>query len=158
MVLNEIVALKRLEHPNIVQIYSLFCMNNELCIVMEYIKGKKMIEDLKERGRYSERKAAMLAKQMLLTLGYIHEKNIIHRDLKPENILIDQTEEHLEVKLVDFGLAAFIGIKYQGFRKCGTAGFIAPEIFRDEPFSDQIDIFSLGVILYVWYEFTPDMT
>lgn len=150
MVLNEIVALKKLEHPHIVKIKSLYCVHGELCIIMEYIRGKKMIEDLKERGRFSERKTATLAKQLLLTLGYIHEKNIIHRDLKPENLLINQEEDTIEVKLVDFGLAAFIGMKYQGFKKCGTAGFIAPEIFRDEPFSHQIDVFSLGVILYVW--------
>lgn len=153
MILNEIVALKKLDHPNIVKIKELFCVHGELCIVMELIKGKKMIEDLKERGRYSERKTAILAKQLLLTLSYVHEKKIIHRDLKPENLLLVQDDDNMEVKLLDFGLAAFIGMSYQGFKKCGTAGFIAPEIFRDEPFSDQIDVFSLGVILYVWYDF-----
>lgn len=151
MILNEILALKKLDHPHVVKIKALYCVSGDLCIVMEYIRGKKMIEDLKQKGRYSERKTALIAQQLLLTLGYIHEKNIIHRDLKPENLLINQEGDNFEVKLVDFGLAAFIGMKYQGFKKCGTAGFIAPEIFRDEPFSDQIDVFSLGVILYVWY-------
>ena len=150
MLLNEIVSLRKLNHPNVVRMKSLYCVSGELCIGMEYIKGTKMMDDLKLVGHYSERKAAILAKQLLTTLGYIHDKSIIHRDLKPENLLINKTEDGFEVKLVDFGLAAFLGTKYQGFKKCGTAGFIAPEIFRDEPFSGQIDVFSLGVILYVW--------
>lgn len=150
MLLNEIVALRKLNHPNIAKIYSVFCVADELCIVMEYIRGKRMIDELKQKGNFSEKKVAIIARQLLLTLGYIHEKNIIHRDLKPENLLINHEDDNLVVKLVDFGLAAFIGVKYQGFKKCGTASFIAPEIFRDEPFSDQIDLFSLGVILYVW--------
>ena len=151
MLLNEIVALRKLSHPNVVKMKSLYCVSGELCIVMEYVKGTKMIDDLKLVGRYSERKTAGLAQQLLQTLSYVHENNIIHRDLKPENLLVNKVEDNFEVKVVDFGLAAFLGTKYQGFKKCGTAGFIAPEIFRDEPFSGQIDVFSLGVILYVWY-------
>ena len=150
MLLNEIVALKKLSHPNIAKIKSLYCVGDELCIVMEYVRGKRMIDVLKQNGHFSERRTAGIAKQLLMTIGYIHEKNVIHRDLKPENLLINQEDDNLVVKLVDFGLAAFIGVKYYGFKKCGTAGFIAPEIFRDEPFSDQIDVFSLGVVLFVW--------
>ena len=150
MILNEIIAMKKLEHPNIARIRGLFIVESQVCIVMDYVKGKKMIDDIKEKGSYSEQKAAYLFSRLLSTLAYCHEQKIIHRDLKPENILVYNDEDKLDVKLIDFGLAAFVGVKYHGFKKCGTAGFIAPEIFRDEPFTEQIDVFSLGVILFIW--------
>lgn len=75
---------------------------------------------------------------------------IMHRDIKPENlILLDK--ETLEVKLADFGLSEFEKCNPQDliFKRCGTPGYVAPEILEDKPYDCKVDSFSAGVILYI---------
>ncbi|EGR30567.1 hypothetical protein IMG5_129000 [Ichthyophthirius multifiliis] len=76
----------------------------------------------------------------------IHSINIIHRDLKPENILLYDQNDQTNIKIADFGLATYDNSVQQSmlYKKCGTPGFIAPEILQD-----NIDIFSAGVIFYI---------
>ena len=74
----------------------------------------------------------------------------MHRDIKPENlILVDNTnEEELQIKLADFGLAAFTTDELL-FKRCGTPGYVAPEILDDQKYNQKVDIFSAGIILYI---------
>lgn len=74
--------------------------------------------------------------QFLLTIDFIHKKGIAHRDLKPDNILINKIEEgEYKVKIADFGLSEFLDgpdNKYgKLWKKCGTPGYVAPEIFSN---------------------------
>jgi serine/threonine protein kinase len=75
---------------------------------------------------------------------------IIHRDIKPEN-LIFLSETTYELKLADFGLAEFKGEKNPLFVRCGTPGYVAPEVLKDEPYTEKVDIFATGIILYILY-------
>ena len=88
----------------------------------------------------------------LKALAHIHSKKCIHRDLKPENLLLKNKESHYEIVIADFGLAAFLNEEIL-FKRCGTPGFVAPEILmykEEEPFyDDRCDIFSAGVIFYI---------
>lgn len=79
-------------------------------------------------------------------LEYIHSKGIIHRDLKPENILM-RNKCCLDLVISDFGLA---DLCMNGFltQRCGTLGFMAPELLRGKPYDYKVDVFSLGVILF----------
>lgn len=83
----------------------------------------------------------------------MHERNIMHRDLKPDNLMIKSKKERCNVKLIDFGLASYTNSKNQLFRRCGTPGFVAPEIISLEQnekfYNEKCDIFSLGVIFYI---------
>jgi len=72
----------------------------------------------------------------------------MHRDLKPENLILKDNES-LQVKLADFGLAEFVNSKKRIFTRCGTPGYVAPEILADEPYDCKVDVFSAGVILYI---------
>lgn len=74
----------------------------------------------------------------------------MHRDIKPENlILVDNTnEDELQIKLADFGLAAFTTDELL-FKRCGTPGYVAPEILDDQKYNQKVDIFSAGIILYI---------
>ena len=78
---------------------------------------------------------------------YMHAKEIIHRDLKLENILLPNPNS-LDVLIADFGLAASFPQKSM-FKKCGTPGYIAPEILNLGVYSEKVDIFSAGVICYI---------
>ena len=89
---------------------------------------------------------------MISAIEYCHSRTppIIHRDIKPENILLDKNDN---IKIVDFGLATSVDVKQFIFQKCGTPGYIAPEIFRYDPkipkthSSDKCDVFAVGCIL-----------
>ena len=75
---------------------------------------------------------------------------IIHRDLKLENILLIDKKNNYKIKLVDFGLAAFID-DIDIFKHCGTPGYVAPEVLRDKDYGTKVDVFSIGVILFSLY-------
>jgi len=64
----------------------------------------------------------------LLSLKNIHELGIMHRDVKPENLLLRDPDDIFDINLIDFGLAAFVDDAQQLFSRCGTPGFVAPEI------------------------------
>jgi serine/threonine protein kinase len=90
---------------------------------------------------------------ILLNLKDLHARKIIHRDIKPQNIHIDSS---LQCKLIDFGLSLDVTnpLEKQYFRKCGTIGYMAPEVFMNEfafvrPYSSKCDLFSLGIIAHM---------
>jgi serine/threonine protein kinase len=87
----------------------------------------------------------------LLTLDFIHQKSIVHRDIKLDNILINKREEgDCNVKLADFGMATFAASSNNGYLyiKCGTPGYVAPEILRSEGYTNKCDIFSAGAVFF----------
>lgn len=95
-------------------------------------------------------------KSLLSGLGYLQSKNIMHRDLKPENMILKSKNyfENLDLKIVDFGLSSFCDEKDYLFKRCGTPGYVAPEIINSSSkdsvkFSPKVDIFSAGVIFYI---------
>lgn len=85
---------------------------------------------------------------MLDGLEYLHSREIMHRDLKPENILC-KSKDDLEIGIVDLGFATFFQDYDSLFLKCGTPGYVAPEILNDLPYDCKVDIYSAGIILYI---------
>lgn len=86
---------------------------------------------------------------MLLALDFFEQKKIVHRDIKPDNILIKsiQDSSDYEIRVADLGLAVF---NKNGFltQKCGTPGFVAPELFSPGGYSYKADVFSLGCVFF----------
>ena len=79
----------------------------------------------------------------------MNEIGIMHRDIKPENLIL-KDEENLVLKLADFGLAEFANKSNELiFKRCGTPGYVAPEILNDEKYNTMVDAFSAGVIFYI---------
>jgi serine/threonine protein kinase len=90
-------------------------------------------------------------------MDFIHKKGVVHRDIKLDNILINKREDgELKVKIADFGMATFINVPHtynEGagsrlYLKCGTPGYVAPEILRSEGYDEKCDIFSMGSLLF----------
>ncbi|CAG2174004.1 unnamed protein product, partial [Oppiella nova] len=113
-----------------------------------YLAPEEMILDSKP-GRLSERVTKFLICQILHALRYLHSRSICHCDLKPENVLLSSDSDFPQVKLCDFGFARLIGEK--SFRRSvvGTPAYLAPEVLRNKGYNRSLDMWSVGVIIYV---------
>jgi len=88
--------------------------------------------------------------QILLALDFFMIKKVIHRDIKLENVLIKSIEDNTahEIRIADFGLAIFTPKDELVRHKCGSPGYVAPEVFTGRGYSYKADIFSLGSVLF----------
>ncbi|CAH0600364.1 unnamed protein product [Chrysodeixis includens] len=143
---QEISIHRSLQHKHVVGFHSFFEDSMNIYIILELCKRRSMMELHKRRKAITEPEARFYMHQILLGVQYLHSKRIIHRDLKLGNLFLD---DDLHVKIGDFGLAA--RIEYEGERKqtlCGTPNYIAPEILTKKGHSFEVDIWSLGCIMY----------
>ncbi|KAH0949898.1 hypothetical protein HN011_003302 [Eciton burchellii] len=147
---NEVAILQNLSHSGVVNLERMFETAERIFVVMEKLKGD-MLEMIlsSERGRLSERITKFLITQILVALKHLHSKNIVHCDLKPENVLLSSDTDFTQVKLCDFGFARIIGEK--SFRRSvvGTPAYLAPEVLRNKGYNRSLDMWSVGVIIYV---------
>ena len=152
-ILNEIEILKKLNHPDIIKVLEFYKTDKAYYIVSEYCSGGELFQ--KAETYLSETQIAVIFKQILSGLSYLHSNNIIHRDLKLENILISDTEyvaltgeEYLDIKIIDFGNAEHFDKKISNKSLVGSSYYIAPEIFKKIS-GKESDLWSAGVILYM---------
>ncbi|XP_023203225.1 serine/threonine-protein kinase D3 [Xiphophorus maculatus] len=147
---NEVAILQNLHHPGIVNLDCMFETPEQVFVVMEKLHGD-MLEMIlcSDKSRLPERLTKFLVTQILVALRHLHFKNIVHCDLKPENVLLASAEPFPQVKLCDFGFARIIGEK--SFRRSvvGTPAYLAPEVLRSKGYNRSLDMWSVGVIVYV---------
>ncbi|XP_029965698.1 serine/threonine-protein kinase D3 isoform X2 [Salarias fasciatus] len=147
---NEVAILQNLHHPGIVNLECMFETPEQVFVVMEKLHGD-MLEMIlsSEKSRLPERLTKFLVTQILVALKHLHFKDIVHCDLKPENVLLASAEPFPQVKLCDFGFARIIGEK--SFRRSvvGTPAYLAPEVLRSKGYNRSLDMWSVGVIVYV---------
>ena len=148
--LQEMEALARIDHPNIVTVLDSGTLDDgRRFLVMQYVEGVTLREAL-AAGPMPLARVSRLVRQIGQGLSAAHDKGVWHRDLKPENILLQRLVDGEEqVRLIDFGIAgihdsAFAG---GGTKVAGTAGYMAPEQFAGQA-SAASDIYSMGVIAY----------
>lgn len=142
----EIDIHRSLNHKHIVGFHSFFEDKDNVYIILELCRRRSMMELHKRRKALTEPEVRYLLTQTLLAVKHLHNEKVIHRDLKLGNLFLN---DNLEVKLGDFGLATRVGI--DGERKrtlCGTPNYIAPEVLAKKGHSYEVDIWSIGCILY----------
>ncbi|XP_039299072.1 calcium/calmodulin-dependent protein kinase type 1 isoform X5 [Nilaparvata lugens] len=145
---NEIKVLRRLTHPNIVQLLETFEDKHKVYLVMELVTGGELFDRIVEKGSYTEKDASDLIRQVLEAVDYMHEQGVVHRDLKPENLLYYSPDEDSKIMISDFGLSKMedSGIMATA---CGTPGYVAPEVLAQKPYGKAVDVWSIGVISYI---------
>jgi calcium-dependent protein kinase len=150
---NEIQMYMQVDHPHIARLESVYENNDHVHIVMECLAGGEVFTRLFEDGRFSEKHASKVMRQMLLAVCYLHRHNIVHRDLKLENFVFEKKGGDI-VKLIDFGLARFWDGRLNMCEQCGTVMYMAPEVFR-RSYTTKADMWSLGVMAYMMLTGAP---
>jgi calcium-dependent protein kinase len=147
---SEINIMKKADHPHIVKLYELWEDRTNLYLVLELCEGGELFDHIVSKKRLSEREAAGLFRQLLLSLRYLHSHHIAHRDLKPENLLLNTHRADAKLKLCDFGLSRMcLQDKELMKTKAGTPLYVSPEILSGRGYTTSCDIWSAGVILYI---------
>ncbi len=144
---GEIESLKKLKHPNIVQLFGWGEQDETLFYAMEYVQGQNLQERLASGDRIEWAEVIRIAIDVCKALKHAHDNGIIHRDLKPANLLIDSAGQ---VKLTDFGIAKLFGhtqLTVEG-GVVGTADFMAPEQALGQTVTHRSDLYGLGSVMY----------
>jgi serine/threonine protein kinase len=144
---REIQVLKMIKHPHIIKLYQVMETKNMLYLVTEYAPNGEIFDLIAKQRRLSEDEAREKFWQIISAVDYLHNFNIVHRDLKAENLLLDA---NFQIKLADFGFSNFYSRDDTLNTFCGSPPYAAPEVFEGKRyFGPEIDIWSLGVVLYV---------
>ncbi|CAD8139902.1 unnamed protein product [Paramecium pentaurelia] len=150
---NEIQIMRDLEHQNLMKLYEVYETQNSIYMGLELLEGDLLYDLQKAKRKFTSMEIYNIMKGLLEGLAYIHEKGLMHRDLKLENILFREADNFNSVVIADFGLATYVDQVPFIFSRCGTPGFIAPEIINlqneTQPYGVVCDMFSLGVIFYI---------
>lgn len=155
---REVNILKTVKHQHIIHLEQVFESPQKMYLVMELCEDGELKEVLDQRGHFSESETRLIIQSLASAIAYLHSKDIVHRDLKLENIMVkssfidDNNEMNLNIKVSDFGLA----VQKHGSRSesmmqttCGTPIYMAPEVINAHDYSQQCDIWSIGVIMYI---------
>ncbi|EGR32323.1 protein kinase domain protein [Ichthyophthirius multifiliis] len=149
---NELELMRIFNHKNIMKLIEVFDTDSSIKIVMELVEGGQLQDLIKKKPNMSWQEIGSLIQQILEGIAELHSKNVMHRDIKPENILM-RNKEQLDLVIGDFGLATKADCEKYIYLKCGTPGYVAPEIANlDESkishYQNVCDVFSVGCIFY----------
>uniref|UniRef100_A0A7C9AMD0 non-specific serine/threonine protein kinase n=1 Tax=Opuntia streptacantha TaxID=393608 RepID=A0A7C9AMD0_OPUST len=146
---NEISILSRLRHTNVILFLGACTKPPRLSMVTEYMEMGSLyylIHSSGQKKKLSWRRRLRMLRDICRGLMCIHRMKIVHRDLKSANCLVNK---HWTVKICDFGLSRIMTESpMKDSSSAGTPEWMAPELIRNEPFTEKCDIFSLGVIMW----------
>ena len=147
---EEINILKQLNHENIIKFFGFNETNSKLYIIMEYLPFGTLSTWIKNNiGKINEEKASIIMSKLFSAVEYLHHQQICHRDIKPENVMFGKENDLNSIKLIDFGLSAqhFDNISTNDY--CGTFLYMAPEQIGKKSYSQTVDVWALGIILFM---------
>ncbi|KAJ4397771.1 MAPK-activated protein kinase Srk1 [Gnomoniopsis smithogilvyi] len=177
-ILKEVQIMRQLDHPNIIKLIDFSESKQHYYIILELAPGGELFHQIVRLTYFSEDLSRHVITQVAEALEYLHEeKGVVHRDIKPENILFEPIpfmpakhpqpkqpgdEDKVDegefvrgvgaggigrIKIADFGLSKVVW-DTQTMTPCGTVGYTAPEIVKDERYSKSVDMWALGCVLY----------
>ncbi|XP_039176527.1 PAS domain-containing serine/threonine-protein kinase isoform X2 [Crotalus tigris] len=146
-VTQEIAILKKLQHPNIIEVLDIFENQQFFQLVMEkHGTGLDLFTFIDNQPDLDEPLASYIFRQLVSAVNYLRSRNILHRDIKDENIII---AEDFTIKLIDFGSAAYLEPGKMFYTFCGTIEYCSPEVLSGNPYSGpELEMWSLGITLY----------
>ena len=155
LILQEKYYMKLIKHPNIVSLIEDFEDEKYIYLVMDYYKGGDLcsyMSTLRNSGKtLSEKSIAKIIKILAQCIQYLNYFGIVHRDLKPENIVFGIKDDFSSLALIDLGVAITLSYGQMSSDPVGTLDYISPEIFTRKPYAHKVDVWSLGVILYILF-------
>jgi len=142
---REVSVARQISHRHVCRVYDVAEFDGQHFISMEFVRGEELSSLLKRIGRLPQAKAIDVARQLCAGLAAVHERGVLHRDLKPANIMLD---EHGDVRITDFGIAALAEELDQRDAMAGTPAYMSPEQLEGHELTSKSDIYSLGLVLY----------
>ncbi|XP_071942026.1 serine/threonine-protein kinase 33-like [Antedon mediterranea] len=159
---REVGIMKIVKHQYIVHLKEVYETSKKMYLVMEFCGEGDLQRMLDNSKTFSETDTQTIVKRLSSAVAYLHKNDIVHRDIKLENILLskdhDNPEDKLNIKLSDFGLSIVkggVGSDAMMQTMCGTPIYMAPEVINNQGYSQQCDVWSIGVIAYLLISGAP---
>ncbi|XP_045065220.1 calcium/calmodulin-dependent protein kinase type 1B [Coregonus clupeaformis] len=145
MLENEIAALRRINHPNMVALEETFETSSKLYLVMTLVTG--VAGPYSGGGRYTERDASRVLRQVLEAVQYLYTQGPVHRGIEPTTLALQAPSPLHKIVIGDFGLSK---MDEEGVltTACGTPVYVAPELLQQKSYGKEVDLWTLGVITY----------
>ncbi len=163
---REAQLVASLQHPNIVAVYDFGEIGNLTYLVMQYVGGGTLRDQLRGGHALDPRQAILYCQQMARALHHAHLRGIVHRDVKPQNMLVSAADRN-QLLLSDFGIAKLYDSRYEPTlvdvtgstikndpsltsvdQIVGTAEYMSPEQINGKPVDARTDVYALGIVLY----------
>ncbi|CAA2971132.1 calcium-dependent kinase 20-like [Olea europaea subsp. europaea] len=141
-------------HPNVISIVGAYEDAVAVHVIMELCAGGELFDRIIQRGHYTERKAAELARIIVGVVEACHSLGVMHRDLKPENFLFVNEQEESPLKTIDFGLSMFFKPVETFSDVVGSPYYVAPEVLKKH-YGQECDVWSAGIIIYILLSGVP---
>ena len=145
--------LKLIKHENIITLKDFFEDKQYIYFITDFYEGGDILSYLEEKQKHkekvSEKNCARIIRKIAQGIQYLNAFGIIHRDIKPENIMFARDSDIKTLKIIDLGVGKTLSYGETTNDSIGTNGYISPEIYLHQDYSFKIDIWSLGIILYL---------
>lgn len=155
-VMNEISVMQRLSNKYVMQLEEVHESKNSIYLVLELLEGGELLSYISQKDHVTLKEVHRIMKCIMEALAYMASRNVMHRDLKPDNMILKNKSplDSCVLKLVDFGLATSTDVPEYLFKRCGTPGFVAPEVINaptneNVHYSVKCDVYSAGIIFYI---------
>ena len=145
-ILNEIQALKMLDSQKIVKLHRVYETKKNVYLLLDYFPDGDLYHYLNTVKKISEPEVVRIIGEVLKALNFVHTMGFMHRDIKAENIAVYKENNQIQIKLIDFGLACEHFPELN--QKCGSPGYMAPELLDGKKYSFKADLFSTGALMY----------
>ena len=147
---NEMDILSIIRHPSVINLYEIIDYYDTCYIITEYVHGVDLYTYVEDKNyKIPEFRIVSIIQQLTCANYYLKIFGIIHRDIKPEHLLLDDKYEEPTIKLIDFGLADILFPQEKSCAQFGTIGYAAPEVLRGVPYTKSVDIWSIGILIYL---------